>query len=182
MVCFEQSFWSNCTFKFFPLVPLLNFASLIPLEFLYKRLDQRVCWFVPVSVWQPPSLPPSSQHVLHQELLLAVPLPVTRHSPSQTCDESSVKSTTFIPGRRQKGYLCGKAVFSRCKLLGKWDRILPEPGMSKLLCHGYTPHLALSVTEPWKSREEFLYHTSLFPAAPQGCQVCDTVEEPTAPR
>lgn len=68
-------------------------------------------------------------------------------------------------------------MFARCKLLDKWDRVLPESelGMSKVLCHGYMPRLALSVTEPWKSREKFLYHTSLFPAALQGCQVCGPV-------
>lgn len=88
---------------------------------------------------------PYSQRVLHQDLLLAVSLPVTRHDPSQTCDESSVKSTAFIPGREQKGYLCGKAVISKCKLLDKCDRVLleSEPGMPKVLCYGYTPHLAL---------------------------------------
>lgn len=161
---------------------LLDFASLTPLEFHYKRLDLGVCWFVPVSAWQPPSFSPLC--VLHQELLLAVPLPVTRHSPSQACDESSVKSTTFIPGRRQKEYLCGKAVFSRCKLLDKWDRVLleSEPGMSKVLRHGYTPHLGLSVTEPWKSREKFLYHTSECSLQPsRGVRFVTLWKSPSAP-
>ena len=117
--------------------------------------------FLRFSVWQPPSPPPLS--MFYTETIAGCP--------SQTCDEDSIKSTAFVPGRGQKGCLCGKAAFSRCKLLEEWDRGLLElePGMSKAFCAILIFPIWLCLWQSDEKGEKFLYHTHLaLPCSPAG--------------
>lgn len=162
IACFKQAFWSYSV-PLFPLVPLLDFSLLDSFGGSLEEMDQRVCWFAAPVFSLETSFLPSSQHVLYQHSCWVRRCLWQDSSPSQTCDEDSIKFTAFIPGWGQKGCLCGKAPFSRCKILDKWDSVLLElePGMSKAFC-------AIVTCPCLKKRREIPLSHLALPCSPAG--------------